>query len=168
MKRQEIIQQLFDEFIPFSFKEEEKRALLQDTWEEYVPFLEKLPTVIHCNVHLLIGDRRISSPYEIEITEGVKRFIHNMMEFQNKVYTDYRPLLNHTKDVLEKESQKKVIEFFSTLFNRRLEPILHGYKQNDENYFYYNFHEMNLINDTSIEIIWQDMEEEKIIIDIKD
>jgi hypothetical protein len=88
------------------------------------------------------------------------------MEFQNKIYID-PVFFQIMKKTLENESKQRIIEFLSTLFNRRLEPILHGYKPNDEDYFYYDFFEMNLINDTSVEIIWQDMEEEKIILDIK-
>jgi len=165
MKRQEVVQKLLNEFTPFSFKEEEKRELLQDTLEEYDPFLEKLPTTTHINVHLFIGDRLISSPYEIEITEGVKRFIHNMMELQNKIYVDpmYFQIM---ENALEDETKSRIIEFLSTLFNRRLEPILHGYKANDDEYFYYEFFEMNLLDGKSVEIIWQEMDKETIVLEL--
>jgi len=157
MKRKEIVQQLFDEFEPFIFKKDERREISKETMDEFQPFLDKLNRTKKCKITLEIYDQNILNSYEINVMDGFKKFINNIIEFHNKCDEDSDA--HATEGALEENSEEKMNLFFSSLFNKRLKAIF------EEGDFYYRFEHMAYQNN-ECEIIFYDEDEESIIIEL--
>jgi len=163
MTRQEQIQKIFDNFEPFVFEKNEKREMLNETIEEFSPFLALLDKSKTCKLRLQGFDRNQDQTYNLVVSEGIKRFILNMIEFQNKMNVDND---SHSADGnLKAESYIRLNEFFCDLFNRRIEMIANGGKiEND--YFHYRLDEVLLLQNNVFMAVWYDQDEEAISIEL--
>lgn len=130
MKRQEQIQQLFDTFEPFFFEEDERRDLTEETIQSYQPFFDKLEKSKICTIEIQRLNTRIPlKRYNLAITEGLKKFFHNMVEFGNKMDVDSDA--HATDGTLEEDSETRMNYFLSVLLNRRLEAVFEGKEIDD-------------------------------------
>lgn len=156
MKRKEQLQQLFDEFQPFIFEEEERRELDKEIIDEFQPFFDKLNTSNTCTVLIERLDTTIPSvTYSIEITRGLKQFFHNMVEFKNKMNVETN--VHATEGALEEESEIRMKYFLADVFNRRSEAELQGEKIED--FFTYVIDEVIYFSEeNSLYISWFDQD----------